>query len=158
MASQANSLKSNCHLMRSLLLRPQLTATAFVGSAALVFLALAIDAYRPYLVPTLLPVLLVALCMAVSLTVFSLLNVRSEHHGTDKAFRNTDCEFSSIFENVLGGILIVDNDGCCLDANPAAAELLRLPTDKLIGQNIARFLADRSGLGLTCVFRLKDGR
>ena len=144
MASQANSLKSKSHLMRPLLLPPQLAATALVGSAALVFLSLAIDAYRPYLVPTLLPVLLVALCMAVSLTVFSLLNVRSEHHGTDKAFRDRDCEFSSIFKNVLDGILIVDSDGCCLDANPAAAALLRLPGDKLIGQNIARFLADRS--------------
>jgi len=82
--------------------------------------------------------------VALSLTVFSLLNVRSEHHGTDKAFRDRDCEFSSIFKNVLDGILIVDSDGCCLDANPAAAALLRLPGDKLIGQNIARFLADRS--------------
>ena len=144
MAPQPDRFKPNQYELRSLLLRPRSSATALVGSAALVFFVLAIDAYRPNLVPTLLPVLLVALCMALSLGVFSLLEIRHEHHGTDKAFRNTDREFSSIFQNVLDGILIVDIEGYCLDANPAAAALLRLPTDKLVGREIAHFFADRT--------------
>ncbi len=32
-----------------------------------------------------------------------------------------------------------------MDANPAAAAILRLPTDKLIGQGISRFLSNRDG-------------
>ena len=32
-----------------------------------------------------------------------------------------------------------------MDANPAAAAILRLPTDKLIGQDISRFLSNRDG-------------
>src|SRR5258708_7350328 len=39
---------------------------------------------------------------------------------------------------------IVDNEADCLDANPAAAAILRLPINKLIGQNVGRFLADRN--------------
>src|SRR5258707_5709169 len=38
---------------------------------------------------------------------------------------------------------IVDNEADCLDANPAAAAILRLPINKLIGQNVGRFLVNR---------------
>jgi len=117
---------------------------ALACSVAFLSIALIVGAYEPYVLPKLLPLLIVALSSVLSLAVLSLMNIRDDQNGSDQAFRNTDCEFSSIFKNVLDGILIVDDDGCCLDANPAAAELLRLPTDKLIGQNIARFLADRS--------------
>jgi PAS domain S-box-containing protein len=90
----------------------------------------------------LLPGLFVAMAFAVFLTSYSLWNLSAQHQGSDRAFRNADCEFSSIFQNVLDGILIVDNEGDCLDANPAATAILRVPLNKLIGQNIGRFLAD----------------
>ena len=91
---------------------------------------------------SLLPSLLIALSLAVFLNLYSLWHLKKEHRRTDRAFRDTDCEFSSIFQNVLDGILIVDNEADCLDANPAAAAILRIPVNKLIGQNVGRFLVD----------------
>ena len=93
---------------------------------------------------SLVPSLLVALSFAVLLSVYSLRHLRREHQETDQAFRYADCEFSSIFRNVLDGILIVDSAGICLDANPAAATILRLPFNKLIGQDVGRFLVNHS--------------
>jgi PAS domain S-box-containing protein len=90
----------------------------------------------------LIPALLAALSLAVFLTAYSLWHLRKQHQGTDRAFRQADCEFASVFENVLDGILIVDDTGDCLDANPAATAILRLPGNELIGQNVSRFLED----------------
>jgi PAS domain S-box-containing protein len=98
--------------------------------------------YRAVFAASLVPSLLAALSVAVFLNFYSLWHLRREHRETDQAFRDTDCEFSSIFENVLDGILIVDNGGDCLDANPGAAAILRFSTNKLIGQNIGRFFPD----------------
>ncbi len=92
----------------------------------------------------LLTALSVALTIAVLLAARSFWRLRAEQQGSDWAFRNVDCEFSSIFENVLDGILIVNDDGDCLDANPAAASILRLSVNRLIGQSIGRFLVDRA--------------
>jgi PAS domain S-box-containing protein len=100
--------------------------------------------YRTIFAATLVPSLLVALSFAVFLNVYSFWHLRREHREADQAFRNTDCEFSSIFQNALDGILIVDDEGACLDANPAAAAILRFSTNTLIGEHISRFFADRS--------------
>ena len=86
---------------------------------------------------------LVALVLAISLTSYSLKNSWSKHRTVERAFHDADCEFSSIFQNVLDGILIVDDKGDCLDANPAAAAILQLPINKLIGQNVSRFIVNR---------------
>jgi PAS domain S-box-containing protein len=99
--------------------------------------------YRASLAASLVPALLVALSFAVFLSIYSLGHLRREHREADQAFRDTDREFSSIFQHVLDGILIIDNQGDCLDANPAAAAILRFSVNHLIGQNISRFLADR---------------
>jgi len=89
----------------------------------------------------LLSSLLVAMALCVFLTVCSLWYLRMQHQGTEQAFRDTDCEFSSIFQNVLDGILIINNEGNCIDANPAAEAILRFSGNRLIGQNIGNFLA-----------------
>jgi PAS domain S-box-containing protein len=109
------------------------------------FLCVCLFAYDSHsiFVTSLVPSLLVALSFAVFLNIYSLWHLRKQHRRADQAFRDTDCEFSSIFQNVLDGILIVDNEGDCLDANPAAAAILRIAIDKLIGRNIGRFLTDR---------------
>jgi PAS domain S-box-containing protein len=73
------------------------------------------------------------------LNVYSLWRFSIEHRMVDQAFRDTDCEFSSIFRHVLDGILITDNAGTCLDANPAAAGILRSTASELIGKNIRCF-------------------
>ena len=101
--------------------------------------------YRTALAARLVPALVAALSATVLLNFYSLWHIRKENREADQAFRDTDCEFSSIFENVLDGILIVNDEGDCLDANPASASILRFSPNKLTGQNISRFFADRDG-------------
>lgn len=118
--------------------------TTLVASVGFLCLSLFAYDYHSIFATSLVPSLLVALAFVAFLNIYSLWQLRSLHRQTDQAFRDTDCEFSSIFQNALDGILIVDNVGDCLDANPAAAAILRLSTNGLIGQNISRFLADRA--------------
>src|SRR6201998_1618681 len=92
---------------------------------------------------SLVPSLSVALSFAVFLNIYSLWHLLRQYRQADQAFHDTDCESSSIFQNVLDGILIVDNAGDCLDANPAAAAILRVSIDQLLGRNIGHFLTDR---------------
>jgi PAS domain S-box-containing protein len=100
--------------------------------------------YRSTPAKNLVPWLLVALSFAVFLNLYYLWYFRNEYRETDKAFRDTDCEFSSIFRSVLDGILIADDAGNCLDANPAAHAILRCSPNELIGQNMGHFFADNS--------------
>jgi PAS domain S-box-containing protein len=112
--------------------------TTFVASIG--FLCLSLFIHNNTLLDVgLLPSLLIALSFAAFLNIYSLWHLRKQYGQTDKAFRDEDCEFSSIFENVLDGILILDNDGVCLDANSAAAAILRFSRTTLIGQNVGRF-------------------
>ena len=108
------------------------------------FLCLSLFAYNHHSIfaTSLVPLLLLALSFAAFLNIYSLWYFRNEHRQTDQAFRDADCEFSSIFQNVLDGILIVDDAGDCLDANPAAAAILRFSHHALIRLNISRFLGD----------------
>jgi PAS domain S-box-containing protein len=115
------------------------TLCASIGFLCLSLLAYS---YHSISVTTLAPLLLIALSFAAFLNLYSLWFFRNEHRQTDQAFRDTDCEFSSIFRNVLDGILIADSAGNCLDANPAAAAILRVSPNELISQNIGHFLAD----------------
>src|SRR5258708_17286480 len=117
--------------------------TMLAASIGLLCVSLFAYSYRAIFAASLVPSLLAALSVAVFLNLYSLWHLRREHREADQAFRDTDCEFSSIFQNVLDGILIVDNEGDCLDANPGAAAILRFSTNKLIGQNISRFFAHR---------------
>src|SRR5690349_3019016 len=91
-------------------LHPKASVMILVTFAAFASVVLTIDISRPQSVPVLIPVLVSALIFALALFVFSLWTVRREQRGTDQAFRNTDCEFSSIFQNVLDGILILDSE------------------------------------------------
>ena len=108
------------------------------------FLSLSFFAYGRQTIfsASLIPTLLVTLSFAAFLNIYSLWHFRKEHREIDQAFRDTDCEFASIFRNVLDGILIADDAGDCLDANPAAAAILRCSRNNLIGQSVGRFLVD----------------
>ncbi len=108
------------------------------------FLCLSLLAYSHHSISgaSLIPALLFTLIFAIFLNVYSLWRFRNEHREAHQAFRDTDCEFSSIFRNVLDGILIADDAGDCLDANPAAAAILRCSRNELIGQSVGRFLLD----------------
>jgi len=107
-------------------------------------LCISVFAYNYYtiLAAALIPSLLVVLSFAVFLNLYTLWHLRREHCEADQAFRYADREFSSIFKNVLDGILIVDSEATCLDANPAAATILRLSSNDLIGQSISHFFGD----------------
>ena len=130
--------------------------TTLVVSIGLLGISLFDYNYYPFFAVSLVPSLLVALSFAVFLNFYSLWHLRREHRKTDRAFRDTDSEFSSIFQNVLDGILIVDNEADCLDANPAAVAILRLPINKLIGQNVGCFLVDRDTFSQGWSAFLKD--
>jgi PAS domain S-box-containing protein len=123
-------------------LHPKASVMILVTFAAFASVVLTIDISRPQSAPVLIPVLVSALIFALALFVFSLWTVRREQRGTDQAFRNTDCEFSSIFQNVLDGILILDSESRCLDVNPAGASILRIPRTGLIGKNVSTFFTD----------------
>jgi PAS domain S-box-containing protein len=117
--------------------------STLLASVGFLYVSLFAYNYHPIFAASLVPSLLAALTFAIFLNVFSFLYLHREHREADRAFRATDCEFSSIFQNVLDGVLIVDDAGDCLDANPAATAILRLSVNKLIGQNIGQFLTDR---------------
>ena len=53
---------------------------------------------------------------------------------------DTEREFSSIYQHVLDGILILDDTGACLDANPAAVAILGAPPSVLVGHSFGQFL------------------
>ena len=95
--------------------------------------------FRSGLTASLVPVLVMAWSLALALNIYTLWHLRKEQRDDDRAFRYTDREFSSIFQSVLDGILIVDSDGTCLDANPAAMSILRCTSQDLIARNISAF-------------------
>ena len=140
-------------------LRSSSLGTVLLSLGFLALLAGAHSNPRPF-ADLLVPAVLTAMFLAVFLTAYSLWNLYAQHLTTDQAFRETDREFSSIFQNVLDGILILDNEGDCLDANPATAAILRFSRNKLIGQNIRRFLPDSRGFtqGWTSFFLNKKTR
>lgn len=116
--------------------------TTLLVSVGLLCVSLFAYSYHPIFAASLVPSLLLALSFAIFLNIYSLYYLRREHRDADSAFHNTDREFSSIFQNVLDGVLIVDNEGSCLDANPAAATILRIPINELVGQHIDHFLGN----------------
>src|SRR5271170_8014770 len=79
----------------------------------------------------------------VSLACTVFLQVRAWRLGR-KGIYATELEFTSIYQHALDGILILDDAGVCLDANPAAFALLGAPPAVLIGHPFAQFYADRS--------------
>src|SRR5215475_3482716 len=87
-------------------------------SVVLLCVSLYAYSYNPVFSLGLVPSLAIALGFAIFLNIYSFVSLRSEHRQADQAFRDADCEFSSVFLNVLDGVLIVDNEGICLDANP----------------------------------------
>jgi PAS domain S-box-containing protein len=59
-----------------------------------------------------------------------------------KRVEDTRRELSSIYRHVLDGILILDDRGVCIDANPAAFAILGAPPAVLVGHSFGQFLKD----------------
>jgi PAS domain-containing protein len=66
---------------------------------------------------------LLALVLAIALHVLFLLLARREQRETARALDATELEYKSVFDNALDGIVVFDNHGICLEANPAALAL-----------------------------------
>src|SRR5580658_2937588 len=85
--------------------------------------------------------------LTVLLGFTAFLHVRAWHLGR-RGFDATESQFTSIYLHALDGILILNDEGVCLDANPAAFALLGAPPAVLIGYSFAQFYADGREFGL----------
>src|SRR4051794_27782120 len=53
---------------------------------------------------------------------------------------NNNDKFNALFENALDAILITDNEGRYVDANPIACEIFGVPYENLMGKTIFDFI------------------
>src|SRR5467141_800054 len=97
--------------------------------------------YSGSLSSVLLTLVLIALCIAIVLHVRFLFLARREHRETVNVLDATEREYKSVFDNTLDGILILDDQGICLEANPAALSLFGADHDALVGEPIGKFYA-----------------
>ncbi|RXK46436.1 PAS domain-containing protein [Halorientalis pallida] len=63
----------------------------------------------------------------------------TERRKRERELEESETRFRAVFENAHDGLLIANDDGRCFDANPAAADLLGVDRDELIGMSIADF-------------------
>jgi PAS domain S-box-containing protein len=92
------------------------------------------------------PVLILALLLTFA-TVVVLLSkflfwAQREEGEFQGAYKTTEREFQSVFENALDTILILDDQGICREANPAAEQLFGVRRRELIGESLDRFSTD----------------
>lgn len=87
----------------------------------------------------LLTLILTTLCVAIAFQVHFFFLARREQRETAGVLDATEREFQSIFDSALDAILILDDKGLCLEANPAALALLGARRTELVGQSIQRF-------------------
>ncbi len=64
-----------------------------------------------------------------------------ERKRTEEALRHSETTVRAIFESSLDGIVIFEGSGICLEANAAAAALVGVPRDELIGRRLCDFCA-----------------
>jgi PAS domain S-box-containing protein len=77
----------------------------------------------------------------IALGCATVLHIRAWNGGRRDLF-NKEQEFSCVYQNALDAILILDNRGVCLDANPAAFALLGTPAAEMLGRPFSRFYLD----------------
>jgi PAS domain S-box-containing protein len=87
----------------------------------------------------LLTLVLVALCVAIALHLRFLLRARLAHGETARVLDAAEREFESIFDSVPDAIVILGDQGICLEANPAALALFGTAREALIGHAIKKF-------------------
>lgn len=91
--------------------------------------------------------LLLALGAAMGLIGRSLVLARRHQRETARALDMTERTYKSVFDNAQDGILILDDAGACLEANPAALALLGSGREALTGQSIERFFGSDPNFG-----------
>ncbi|MHB8500925.1 MAG: PAS domain S-box protein [Candidatus Acidiferrales bacterium] len=118
--------------------------SVLISFAAITLLVTAFGAhfYSGSLSSVLLTLVLAALCIAIALHVRFLLLARREHRETVTVLDATEREYKSVFDSSLDGIVILDDQGFCLEANPAAQTLFGATHNELVGESFGRFFAD----------------
>ena len=73
-----------------------------------------------------------------------ILHVRdvSERKERQRDLRESERRFRSMFEEAFDAMVIADDEGRCVDANPAAHELFGLSRKRLLGRPLAGFVPD----------------
>jgi PAS domain S-box-containing protein len=138
---------------------------SFPASAGLLALAasLVVFSFRPELLPAkysslVVPVLLAGLACAVVLHLVTVARARRDQRKADTAFDSTDRESASVFRNTLDGILILDDHGICLEANPAAFTILKTTGEELVGKPLSKFYSDPQGFEREWPALQREGR
>jgi len=118
-----------------------------ISLAAITLLGTAFGAhfYSGSLSSVLLTLSLIALCVAIGLHVRFLLLARREHRETVSVLDATEQEYKSVFDSTLDGILLLDDQAVCLEANPAALTLFGTDRDELVGQPLEKFFPGAGG-------------
>src|SRR6202167_4788502 len=111
----------------------------FLAVVVLLGAAFGPRSYAGSLSSLLLALVLTALCVAIVLHVRFLILARHEQRETASVLDATEREFQSIFDSALDSILILDDRGICLEANPAALALLGAQRNELVGHSIQKF-------------------
>jgi PAS domain S-box-containing protein len=127
-------------------------SAALVIAAAIVALCVAAFVPRTYsgrLASVLLALVLVALLAGIAVHIRFLLLARRAHGETARVLDATEREFESIFDSTLDAIVILDDQGICREANPAALALFGAERQEFVGQAIARFYLAASGSAKT---------
>jgi len=102
-------------------------------AAVLLFLSLGTRVYASNLVVAAFAIVFLAQGCAAFLYAHAWFAERRRAHDTKR-------ELSSIYCHVLDGIVILDDRGVCLDANPAAFAILGASPGVLVGRSFAQFL------------------
>ena len=118
------------------------SASLILLAAVVLFAAVfAAKLYHVLLPSFFLSIVLIALVSAILLLARYLVLLRIDNQRTVTALDSTGREFKSIFQNVLDGILVLDDNGVCIAANPAAFTILGAESDQLLGHSFADFYA-----------------
>jgi PAS domain S-box-containing protein len=120
------------------------SVTVSLLSVALIALTLGYRFRGAELPPALLLALLLTFATVVVLLSKFLFWAQREEGAFQGAYKTTEREFQSVFENALDTILILDDQGICREANPAAEQLFGVRRRELIGQSLDRFCRDSS--------------
>lgn len=65
----------------------------------------------------------------------------TERKKTERALAESESFFRGIYDSTQDAIVVIDNDGKYVSANPAVKEIFGLPQDQLVGRDISEFVS-----------------
>jgi two-component system cell cycle sensor histidine kinase/response regulator CckA len=82
----------------------------------------------------------------------------SEQKRAENALRESDVQFRAVFDGALDAMVVTDDEGRFLEANPAACQLYGLPRAELLDRRVAEFAAPGFHFGQVLEAVRKTGR